>query len=219
MICRYITVCSLGLLLALPAGAAPVDSGELARCHAMATRDERLDCYEALAVAAQSAPTARAAATPTGAAAASASHPGPSESDAPSSAGPTAQGASRTAANVAPTSQVPGAPANSSPVAQSSAGTAHSADPNDPANFGLTRRQVEPHPGGAPSSVKSTVDQITENRLHKITVVLDNGQTWSFIEPDPRLRPGDSVTIKRASLGSFLMVTPSRRSFRVERVK
>jgi hypothetical protein len=67
--------------------------------------------------------------------------------------------------------------------------------------------------------VKSIVSQLTEDRLHNITVVLDNGQTWAFIEPEPRLRPGDSVTIKRASLGSFLMLTPSRRSYRVERLK
>jgi hypothetical protein len=91
-------------------------------------------------------------------------------------------------------------------------------DPDDAANFGLNRRQVEPHPGG-PSAVKSIVSQMTEDRLHNITVVLDNGQTWAFIEPEPRLRPGDSVTIKRASFGSFLMLTPSRRSYRVERVK
>ena len=67
--------------------------------------------------------------------------------------------------------------------------------------------------------MKSIVSQMTEDRLHNITVVLENGQTWAFIEPDPRLRPGDSVTIKHASLGSFLMLTPSRRSYRVERVK
>jgi hypothetical protein len=60
---------------------------------------------------------------------------------------------------------------------------------------------------------------MTEDRLHNITVGLENGQTWAFIEPEPRLRPGDAVTIKRASLGSFLMLTPSRRSYRVERVK
>jgi hypothetical protein len=60
---------------------------------------------------------------------------------------------------------------------------------------------------------------MTEDRLHNITVVLDNGQTWAFIEPEPRLRPGDTVTIKRASFGSFLMLTPSRRSYRVERLK
>jgi hypothetical protein len=49
--------------------------------------------------------------------------------------------------------------------------------------------------------------------------VLDNGQTWTFVEQEPRLRPGDPVTIKRASLSSFLMTTPSRHSYRVQRLK
>jgi hypothetical protein len=174
MIRAYITASSIGMMLALPAVAAPVDTGDLARCHAMPTRDERLDCYEALATAAvTTGPTASSVA--------------PAASTAAAGAGPAAS-------------------------------PAGSFGPDDPANFGLNRHQVEPHPGGR-SAVKSIVSQMTEDRLHNITVVLDNGQTWTFIEPEPRLRPGDSVTIKRASLGSFLMLTPSRRSYRVERVK
>jgi hypothetical protein len=185
MIRAYITASSIGMMLALPAVAAPVDTSELARCHAMPTRDERLDCYEALATAAVPAgPTASSVAPTAGTAAASRSMP-------------------------------PSAPATGAGPASS---PAVSFDPDDAANFGLNRRQVEPHPGG-PSAVKSIVSQMTEDRLHNITVVLDNGQTWAFIEPEPRLRPGDSVTIKRASFGSFLMLTPSRRSYRVERVK
>jgi hypothetical protein len=191
MIRAYITASSIGMVLALPALAAPVDTGELARCHAMPTRDERLDCYEALATASVPA--------------------GPTASSVSPAAGPAATGA--------PTGPAAGQPqpafAGSIAPASSPAG---SFDPDAPANFGLNRHQVEPHPG-APSAVKSIVSQMTEDRMHNITVVLDNGQTWAFIEPEPRLRPGDSVTIKRASLGSFLMLTPSRRSYRVERVK
>jgi hypothetical protein len=92
---------------------------------------------------------------------------------------------------------------------------AGSADPNDPAKFGLTQRQLKTPEG--PSSIKAIVSQITEDRLNNVSLVLENGQTWTFIEPDPRVRPGDTVTIKRAALGSFLMITPSRRSYRVER--
>jgi hypothetical protein len=192
MIRAYITASSIGMMLALPAAAAPVDTSELARCHAMPTRDERLDCYEALATAAVPVgPTASNVAPAAGPAA---------------TAGPPATGGA--AATTGPTAT--GAGPAASPAA--------SFDPDDAANFGLNRRQVEPHPAG-PSAVKSIVSQLTEDRLHNITVVLDNGQTWAFIEPEPRLRPGDSVTIKRASFGSFLMLTPSRRSYRVERVK
>jgi hypothetical protein len=69
-----------------------------------------------------------------------------------------------------------------------------------------------------PASVKATVSQITEDRLNHVYLVLDNGQTWGFTEKDPRVRPGDTVTIKRAALGSFLLLAPSRRSYRVERL-
>lgn len=69
-----------------------------------------------------------------------------------------------------------------------------------------------------PESIKAVVSQVTEDRRNNVSLVLDNGQTWAFIEPDPRVRPGDTVTIKRAALGSFLMLTPSRRSYRVERL-
>jgi hypothetical protein len=91
-------------------------------------------------------------------------------------------------------------------------------NPDDPANFGLTRQQLNVIPSG-PDSVKSIVSQMTQDRLNNVAVVLDNGQTWTFVEQDPRLRPGDSVTIKRAALGSFLMMTPSRHSYRVQRSK
>jgi hypothetical protein len=69
-----------------------------------------------------------------------------------------------------------------------------------------------------PASIKAIVSQITEDRLNHVYLVLDNGQTWEFTETDPRVRPGDTVTIKRAALGSFLMLTPSRHSYRVERL-
>jgi hypothetical protein len=50
-------------------------------------------------------------------------------------------------------------------------------------------------------------------------VVLDSGQTWTVMDNDGRLAAGDAVTIKRAALGSFLMLTPSNHRYRVRRVK
>jgi len=156
------------VLLALPAAAAQLDTNDLLRCHAIAAGEQKLACYEALAMAAQS--------------------------DATTAASGTAAAGSPTPAPAA-------------------------ANPNTEDNFGLNRRQIEPRAAEGPAAIKSAVSQMTEDRLHNITVVLDNGQTWAFIEPEPRLRPGDTVTIKRASFGSFLMLTPSRRSYRVERLK
>jgi hypothetical protein len=107
------------------------------------------------------------------------------------------------------------APAAPAAAIQTSPATVN---PDDPANFGLTRQQLKVIPSG-PDSVKAIVSQMTQDRLNNVAVVLDNGQAWTFVEQDPRLRPGDSVTIKRAALGSFLMMTPSRHSYRVQRSK
>ena len=159
------------VLLALPAAAAQLDTHDLLRCHAIAASEQKLACYEALALAAQSEAT---------------------------------------------TAAEPARQLKSPPSAPT---VASAANPNTEDNFGLNRRQIEPRAAEGPAAIKSAVSQMTEDRLHNITVVLDNGQTWAFIEPEPRLRPGDTVTIKRASFGSFLMLTPSRRSYRVERLK
>jgi hypothetical protein len=104
------------------------------------------------------------------------------------------------------------------PAAAGPASPTRSTNPDDPANFGLSRQQMKLAPAG-PDSIKATVSQITENRLNQVYLVLDNGQTWGLTEADPRVRPGDMVTIKRAALGSFLMTTPSRHSYRVERLR
>jgi hypothetical protein len=52
-------------------------------------------------------------------------------------------------------------------------------------------------------------------------VTLDNGQVWAQIPTGSpqRLKVGDDVTIKRASLGSFMLSTPNGRGVRVRRVK
>ena len=179
---RRVWTCAI-VLLALPAAAAQLDTNDLLRCHAIAASEQKLACYEALAVSAQSEPT-------------------------------TAAESARQLKSPPSAPTVASAAAVGSPTAAT--GTAN---PNTEDNFGLTRRQIEPRAAEGPASIKSAVSQMTEDRLHNITVVLDNGQSWAFIEPEPRLRPGDTVTIKRASFGSFLMLTPSRRSYRVERLK
>lgn len=75
-----------------------------------------------------------------------------------------------------------------------------------------------PLPRG-PDSIAAVVSQVTMDRLNNVLITLDNGQSWTLVDPQGSLRPGDSVRIKRAALGSFLMTTPRRRSFRVERVR
>lgn len=90
-------------------------------------------------------------------------------------------------------------------------------------NFGLTPAQARTAPAPGPSAVQAHVAQIIQSATgygHPI-VVLDNGQTWIFTEApeDSRLRAGDAVSIKRAALGSFMLMTPSNRSYHVRRLQ
>jgi len=54
-----------------------------------------------------------------------------------------------------------------------------------------------------------------------MVMTLDNGQIWSQNRPDSlfRLKTGDQVKIQPASLGSYLLSGPSKRSTRVTRTK
>ena len=213
-------VLSLMILgVAVPAAAEqrPVDSSELARCAAISSGNERLACYDALAViavpgiriapAALTAPAAQANASGAAAAGQAASAAGSQSAATANQAASAAPGQTGATASQA-ASAAAGKAANSA---------ARTANPDDPANFGLTRQQLKIVPAG-PDSIKAIVSQMTQDRLSHVSLVLDNGQIWVFTEPDPRVRPGDAVTIKRAALGSFLMKTPSRRSYRVERL-
>jgi hypothetical protein len=62
-----------------------------------------------------------------------------------------------------------------------------------------------------------------QSRPGRWVITLDNGQVWAQRDtPRPeanRPRPGDEVTIRRASLGSFLLTATARGTFRVARVK
>jgi hypothetical protein len=223
---RLLSVAIVGFALPAAAEVRQVDTSELARCAAISGGNERLACYDALAVvavpgiriapatvAAPGGDAAAPAAGPTaaGIAAVGTATAGAATAGAAAASDAAARGFVATAA--APATQ----PDARSRAAGQAAPAARSADPDDPSNFGLTRQQLKAAPAG-PASIKATVSQITEDRLSHVYLVLDNGQTWGFTEPDPRVRPGDSVTIKRAALGSFLMLTPSRRSYRVERL-
>ena len=61
------------------------------------------------------------------------------------------------------------------------------------------------------------VAEVNVDRQGTVTVSLDNGQTWTYHDPEARLKSGDEVTIRHASLGSYLMTTPGRHTYRVRR--
>jgi hypothetical protein len=54
-----------------------------------------------------------------------------------------------------------------------------------------------------------------------MTFTLDNGQIWRQNRPDSmfRIQSGDEILIQPASLGSFILSGPGKKSTRVTRVK
>lgn len=87
---------------------------------------------------------------------------------------------------------------------------------DDKRAFGLAA-QVPRADSAAPQSVQARVARVSVDRLGHSVVLLDNQQAWIVADGDVIADPGDLVTIKRAALGSFLMLTPSRRTYRVQR--
>jgi hypothetical protein len=83
-----------------------------------------------------------------------------------------------------------------------------------------------PAAGGTPqkpeiASVKSVVAAVTHKRDGRFLVTLANGQIWeqSELESKASVEAGDAVTVRRASFGSYLLVTKAGIATRVKRVK
>ena len=69
--------------------------------------------------------------------------------------------------------------------------------------------------------LQASVTEISTRADGLMVVTLDNGQVWRQSRPESffRLNTGDKVTIQPASMNSFLMTAPSKRSTRVTRLK
>lgn len=93
------------------------------------------------------------------------------------------------------------------------------------ADFGLskwTKRNLDPEAAkAAPQRITARVRQVGQQRDGRFVVTLDNDQVWLQSETMSRARVAvdDVVTIREASLGSFLLVTPNDVATRVRRVR
>jgi hypothetical protein len=196
------------LLVSLVAAtAAAHGADELARCAAIAAPDTRLACYDTLAH--------RPA------------DPAPSSAiNRPNSPAAAAQGVAATASAPGNIAASPGgAPAISTAngaaaAAPSSTSAASSAAAfyADPRNFGLDPVQKEAVAAG-PKSMSARIENLGSDQAGRTSIVLDSGERWTVFDNDGRLSAGDEVTIKRASLGSYLMMTRSNHSYRVRRIQ
>jgi hypothetical protein len=89
-------------------------------------------------------------------------------------------------------------------------------------DFGLSAAQrsaPESGPGAITAKVTSVAAQA---HIGRWVVTLDNGQVWQQRETTAeshKPRPGDEVTIREATFGSYLLYAPGRGSSRVKRVR
>jgi hypothetical protein len=134
--------------------------------------------------------------------------------------------AGRASAKAPPSSPAAAAPAAAPVSAAPAAATPVPAGAPTANDFGLSKVQKERADGAAsnsPAEIKSITARVTGFRKGpsgRPRVLLDNGQSWEYEEDgDYLLAVGDSVTIRRASLGSFLLVTPARLIHRVRRIR
>jgi hypothetical protein len=128
----------------------------------------------------------------------------------------------------APTSQaVPAGTAATSPaaapIAAASAAAAGAAAATAAANpatledqFGLAPAQVQkkaepPAEPVAPESIESVLTELTKRRTGEFIYTLENGQRWIQAEADTegKLAPGAVVTIRKAAMGSYKLVSGS----------
>jgi hypothetical protein len=189
---------SAAILATCAAGGAPAKDTDvrnaLAPCIDISSSADRLACYDRLA-GRVSAPNALAAA--------------------PAAASPAATSPAATSPSAA--SRAPAAAAAAAAVA---AAPLPAAAPTEE-DFGRSKVRKAAS-AGAPPEIKSITSKVaafgrSPNRRTQVT--LDNGQIWEYQDdPDPLLSVGDSVTIKRATLGSFILLTPTKLSHRVSRI-
>lgn len=74
---------------------------------------------------------------------------------------------------------------------------------------------------GSPAieAIEAKVVGIGRSASARPTLALDNGQVWEVDASEPPLDVGQTVSIKRASMSSFLLTTPRKRSYRARRVR
>jgi hypothetical protein len=187
---RFLPLAVLGATVLTPTqeSLASISASALKACAAIAAPTDRLACYDQLAGRPTSPAASSAPAATAPSAAVAVSPVAAPNSRVPPAAGP--------AAAVAPVAPVPPAPKEA---------------------FGLYSAEHPTIPAPA-ALLTATVIGLGVAPNGRPTVTLDGDQVWELDSSDPLLRDGESVTIKRASLGSFLMTTSAGRTHRVHRL-
>jgi hypothetical protein len=109
--------------------------------------------------------------------------------------------------------------AKDSPAAPAPTAAAASAATTPPKeSFGLYTAE---HPAApkVEALITGKVISIGISSSGRSTVTLEGDQVWELDSADPVLKNGDAVTVKRGTLGSFILTTPAGRLHRAHRIR
>jgi hypothetical protein len=140
----------------------------------------------------------------------------------PQAGGATNAAPAAPAVTASPSEDAAGSTATASGVPGTAAGDDAAAKSRE--EFGLSeadKRARQPAEDLGPASITSILSAVSSRPTGELVLTLSDGQVWTQVQTDARFRArqGDSVTIRKASLGSYLMVGPDRIATRVRRVK
>jgi hypothetical protein len=114
---------------------------------------------------------------------------------------------------------VPAASASAGSAAAAAPGAAAAAAPAAAAgSFGMSAHPA-PTPEQSVQVITGHVVSATSDRQGNVYVTLDNGQSWTYQDSGGAPAVGAEMTVRRASLGSYLITTPFHHSFRAQRTK
>jgi hypothetical protein len=131
--------------------------------------------------------------------------------EAPRAAAPAAAAGAPAAATSAPAA----IPATAAPAPTAAAAPAA---PQTKQTFGLYAAE-HPAPPPAAQALSARVTGIGHSPNGHTTVALEDGAVWELDDADALLGPGDAVVLRRASLGSFILETPTKRTHRAHRLR
>jgi hypothetical protein len=110
-------------------------------------------------------------------------------------------------------------------VAERPAGSMAATAPAAPAaappkkSFGLYTAEHPAPPPVTDALITAKVISLGSNSRGHSTVTLEGDQVWELDSPDPVLAAGENVTVRRGTLGSFILTTAAGRLHRVHRIR
>ena len=104
-------------------------------------------------------------------------------------------------------------------------GSASAAPANPAADFGanqeVIRKRGDTASAKGPERITAKVAKVSASATGDTLVELDNGQVWQQVQQriETIATPGEEITLTRGAFGSYFLISKSRLSTRVKRVK